>query len=79
MRVITLGRVLTSTLLSTRGNLHRMNTLVKERGAAGTGTMTDTSRQAWSWLEDCSNPKAFELWFVRILNGQQYFIVLATV
>jgi hypothetical protein len=57
-----------------------MNTLVKERGAAGTGT----SRQAfivsaWSLLEDCSNPKAFELWFVRILNGQQYFIVLATV
>jgi hypothetical protein len=75
---------LTSTLLSKRGNLHRMNTLVKERGAAGTGTMTDTSRQAfivsaWSLLEDCSNPKAFELWFVRILNGQQYFIVLATV
>ena len=61
-----------------------MNTPVKERGAAGTGTMTDTSRQtlivsAWSLPEDCSNSMALELWFVRILNEQQYFIVLATV
>ena len=61
-----------------------MNTLVKERGAAGTGTMIDTSRQtlivlAWSLSEDCSNSMPSELWFVRILNEQRYFIVLATV
>ena len=61
-----------------------MNTLVKERGAAGTGTMIDTSGQtlivlAWSLSEDCSNSMAFKIWFVRILNEQRYFIVLATV
>ena len=60
-----------------------MNTVVKERGAAGTGTMTDISRQTlivsvWSLPDDCSNSMAFELWFVRILKEQQYFIVLAS-